>query len=64
MNIGDNSLPKKLNLVSLDGPNPKNSMKTGHLDNKAIRHAVFLSVADLQASIEAFLTAYLIVADH
>src|SRR5215207_2717290 len=28
----------------------------GHLDNKAIRRGVFLSVADLQASIEAFLT--------
>ena len=27
----------------------------GHLDNKAIRRGVFLSVADLQASIEAFL---------
>ena len=30
----------------------------GHLDNKAIRRGVFLSVADLQASIEAFLTAW------
>ena len=30
----------------------------GHLDNKAIRHGVFLSVADLQASIEAFLTVW------
>jgi hypothetical protein len=28
-----------------------------HLDNKAIRRGVFLSVADLQASIEAFLKA-------
>jgi len=27
----------------------------GHLDNKAIRRGVFLSVADLEASIEAFL---------
>lgn len=30
----------------------------GHLDNKAIRRGVFLSVADLQASIEAFLNAW------
>jgi transposase len=30
----------------------------GHLDNKAIRRGVFRSVADLQASIEAFLTAW------
>ena len=30
----------------------------GHLDNKAIRRGVFLSVADLQASIEAFLQAW------
>jgi len=30
----------------------------GHLDNKAIRRGVFLSVADLQASIEAFLTIW------
>ena len=30
----------------------------GHLDNKAIRRGVFLSVADLQASIEAFLAAW------
>jgi hypothetical protein len=30
----------------------------GHLDNKAIRRGVFLSVADLQASIEAFTTAW------
>ncbi len=30
----------------------------GHLDNKAIRRGVSLSVADLQASIEAFLTAW------
>jgi transposase len=30
----------------------------GHLDNKAIRRGVFLSVADLRASIEAFLTAW------
>ena len=30
----------------------------GRLDNKAIRRGVFLSVADLQASIEAFLTAW------
>src|SRR5580700_10689110 len=30
----------------------------GHLDNKAIRRGVFLSVADLQASIEAFLKAW------
>src|SRR5882757_10123677 len=30
----------------------------GHLDNKAIRRGVFLSVADLQASIEAFLTVW------
>jgi len=28
------------------------------LDNKAIRRGVFRSVADLQASIEAFLTAW------
>ena len=28
----------------------------GHLDNKAIRRGVFLSVADLKASIDAFLT--------
>src|SRR6266481_6094975 len=30
----------------------------GHLDNKAIRRGVFLSVADLQASIAAFLQAW------
>ena len=30
----------------------------GHLDNKAIRRGVFLSVADLQASISAFLDAW------
>ena len=30
----------------------------GHLDDKAIRRGVFLSVADLQASIEAFLQAW------
>src|SRR5437870_778610 len=30
----------------------------GHLDHKAIRRGVFRSVADLQASIEAFLTAW------
>src|SRR5216683_8278992 len=30
----------------------------GHLDNKAIRRGVFLSVADLQASIRAFLQAW------
>ena len=30
----------------------------GHLDNKAIRRGVFLSVADLKASIEAFLKAW------
>jgi DDE superfamily endonuclease len=30
----------------------------GHLDNKAIRRGVFLSVADLEASIEALLTAW------
>ena len=30
----------------------------GHLDSKAIRRGVFLSVADLKASIEAFLTAW------
>ena len=30
MNIGD-SLPMKLNLVSTDGPNPENPMKTGCL---------------------------------
>ncbi len=30
----------------------------GHLDNKAIRRGVFLSVADLQSSIEAFLDAW------
>jgi hypothetical protein len=30
----------------------------GHLDNKAIRRGVFLSVADLKASIEAFLTVW------
>jgi transposase len=30
----------------------------GHLDNKAIRRGVFLSVADLQASIAAFLKAW------
>jgi len=30
----------------------------GHLDNKAIRRGVFLSVADLQASIETFLKAW------
>jgi hypothetical protein len=30
----------------------------GHLDHKAIRRGVFLSVADLQAAIEAFLTAW------
>jgi len=29
----------------------------GHLDNKAIKRGVFLGVADLQASIAAFLTA-------
>jgi len=31
---------------------------SGHLDSKAIRRGVFLSVADLQASIEAFLHAW------
>jgi len=30
----------------------------GHLDNKAIRRGIFLSVADLKASIEAFLKAW------
>jgi transposase len=30
----------------------------GHLDNKAIRRGVFLSAADLKASIEAFLKAW------
>ena len=30
----------------------------GHLDNKAIRRGVFRRVADLQASIEASLTAW------
>src|SRR6185503_12294288 len=30
----------------------------GHLDNKAIRRGVFLSVADLQASIQSFLTVW------
>ncbi len=30
----------------------------GHLDNKAIRRGVFLSVADLQKSIQSFLTAW------
>jgi len=30
----------------------------GHLDNKAIRRGVFLSVADLQSSIDAFLRAW------
>jgi len=30
----------------------------GHLDNKAIRRGVFLSVADLQLSIDAFLQAW------
>jgi hypothetical protein len=30
----------------------------GHLDNKAIRRGVFLSVADLQAAIEAFLKVW------
>ena len=30
----------------------------GHLDNKAIRRGVFRSVADLQASIETFLTIW------
>ena len=30
----------------------------GHFDSKAIRGGVFLSVADLQASIEAFLVAW------
>src|ERR671918_1455154 len=30
----------------------------GHLDNKAIRRGVFLSVADLKASIDAFLKAW------
>jgi transposase len=30
----------------------------GHLDNKAIRRGVFLSVADLEASIEAFLMVW------
>ena len=30
----------------------------GHLDNKAIRRGVFLSVADLQASIQSFLKAW------
>jgi transposase len=30
----------------------------GHLDNKAIRRGVFLSVADLQASIQSFLEAW------
>ena len=30
----------------------------GHLESKAIRRAVFLSVADLQASIGAFPTAW------
>jgi hypothetical protein len=30
----------------------------GHLDNKAIRRGVFLSVVDLQASIAAFLKAW------
>src|ERR1700735_2859842 len=30
----------------------------GHLDNKAIKRGIFLSVADLQASIEAFLTIW------
>jgi transposase len=30
----------------------------GHLDNKAIKHGVFLSVADLQESVAAFLDAW------
>jgi hypothetical protein len=30
----------------------------GHLDNKAIRRGVFLSVPDLKASIEAFIKAW------
>ncbi len=30
----------------------------GHLDSQAIRRGVFLSVADLQAAIDAFLTAW------
>jgi hypothetical protein len=30
----------------------------GHLDNKAIKRGVFLSVGDLQASIGAFLAAW------
>jgi hypothetical protein len=30
----------------------------GHLDNKAIRRGVFLSVADLQSAIAAFLEAW------
>jgi hypothetical protein len=30
----------------------------GHLDNKAIKRGVFHSVADLQSSIESFLTAW------
>jgi hypothetical protein len=30
----------------------------GHLDNKAIRRGVFRSVADLRASIDAFLQAW------
>jgi hypothetical protein len=31
MNIGDNSLPEKLALVSPDGPNTENPLKTGCL---------------------------------
>ena len=30
----------------------------GHLDNKAIKRGVFRSVADLQSSIDAFLTVW------
>ena len=30
----------------------------GHLDNKAIRRGVFLSVADLQAAIDTFVTVW------
>jgi hypothetical protein len=30
----------------------------GHLDNKAIRRGVFLSVADLQKSVQSFLAAW------
>jgi len=37
---------------------PCRKLTFGHLDSKAIRRGVFLSVADLQASIGAFLIAW------